>query len=76
MFGKAIRFNSEIRTAALALGVRLCWDMPIRSGDLYLAMRNTGVKLLTCFSVGDGFIIPEEKAYLYDFEECVKVEEV
>ncbi|MBI4120776.1 MAG: hypothetical protein HY457_00770 [Parcubacteria group bacterium] len=49
----------------------------IQVGDLYVAERNTGPKLLTCKSVNEegGWIIATTLNYPYDIGECVKVEE-
>ena len=50
---------------------------PIAPGDLYLAKKNTGWKLLTCKSFHKaGFIVPEESGqYCYDLCDCHKVEQ-
>lgn len=49
----------------------------IKQGDLYLAERNTGIKLLTCEEVNpSGWIVPKEKDYCYDVPECIKVIEI
>ena len=50
-------------------------EKKIRSGDLYVAERNTGPELLTAKKiVEDGeFIIPTCNGYPYDIYECVKV---
>ena len=47
----------------------------IKSGDLYMAKRNTGWHLLTCekFNKKDNYIIPKECAYCYDSWECFLV---
>lgn len=44
----------------------------INPGDLYLAERNTGVKLLTCqrHNLDAGCVFPVENAYVYDTCEC------
>ena len=69
----------DIEKAAKELGVEVSklshWDEPISPGDMYLAGRNTGVKLLTCWKVNEDLfcIHPKEKAYPYDFSECFKV---
>lgn len=66
--------NRDVLNAyALDLDVRLGWGTPIRPGDMYLAKRNTGIHLLTCKSVGEGFVVPVENAYSYDFNECVLI---
>jgi len=52
---------------------------PIQPGDLYLAERNTGPKLLMCEKVVNNYrgepsyIVPTEIAYCFDAWECVKV---
>lgn len=60
-------------------------EREIRKGDLYIAERNTGPKLLTAAEVikpGEGpngygnWIMPTCTAYSYDIPECVKVVEV
>lgn len=52
-------------------------DGEIQPGDLYVAQRNSGPKLLTCLRVNnyDGWIVPVDRAYCYDINECVKVRE-
>lgn len=52
-------------------------DEPIRPGDLYVAERNAGPKLLTCHRVNNTgrWIVPLDYAYSYSFSECVRVEE-
>ena len=46
----------------------------IRQGDYYIALRNTGPKLLTCREVDKrGWVVPVELAYCYDTYECLKV---
>lgn len=53
-------------------------DDPIQPGDTYLAERNTGPHLLTCWRVHDkNWIVPvEEEAYCYDTWECIKIVKV
>jgi len=55
---------------------------PLLPGQLYIAKRNTGWKLLTCKSVTmmkspmetePDFIVPQEMAYCFDSWECFKV---
>jgi len=57
--------------------VRIDPEAEIVPGDLYIAERNTGPKLLTCrkvFPVGEGgYIVPVESAYAYSICECRKV---
>lgn len=47
----------------------------INKGDLYMAKRNTGWKLLTCERLSDdgSFVVPVELAYCFDVWECYKV---
>ncbi|MDP2668984.1 MAG: hypothetical protein Q8P07_04085 [bacterium] len=42
-------------------------------GDLYVAERNTGPKLLTVKSFGRDCVFPTCSAYAFDIWECVKV---
>lgn len=51
----------------------LDWETEIVSGDLYIAKRNTGWKLLTCKEVKNDIVFPVESAYPYNYHECVKV---
>lgn len=55
--------------------VKIDPDGEICPGDLYLARRNTGWKLLTCRKnvKNEGFIAPQENAYCFDTHECYKV---
>lgn len=58
-------------------GVQLKMDpSEIEPGDIYVAERNTGPKLLTAKEVDTeiGCIFPVEQEYPYDIPECVKVE--
>ncbi len=50
----------------------------IEVGDLYVAERNTGPKLLTAGFIDEtlGWIRPTRNAYPFDIGECVKVCEV
>lgn len=45
----------------------------INSGDLYVAERNTGPKLLTAKEVTPRWIVPTSIDYVYNLDECVKV---
>lgn len=49
----------------------------LSKGDLYLAERNQGPRLLTCEKVfagsGQGWVQPKEPAYCYNLYECFKV---
>lgn len=59
-------------------GIKLIMDNgSINRGDLYVAERNTGPKLLTAerINVDWGFIVPTTMNYAYDTRECVKVRE-
>lgn len=49
----------------------------IGHGDIYVAERNSGPKLLTCerHDHTNGWIVPRENDYPYDTWECVKVKE-
>jgi len=53
-------------------------DGSIQKGDLYFAQRNQGPKILTARSINveDSWVVPNEPAYVYDLDECVKVEEI
>ncbi len=65
--------NEKLKERAEELGLEVS-DDPIQPGDLYLAERNTGPKLLTCRSVNTrGWIVPVENAYCFDTWECAKV---
>ena len=47
----------------------------LRTGDTYVAGRNTGPHLLTVDKLCDGgWISSKEDAYPYDLQECYKVE--
>lgn len=59
--------------AAKELGVEIISE-PITPGDLYLAGRNCGVKLLTCRKVDPrNWIESTTPDYSYDTWECKKV---
>lgn len=60
---------------AKELNLELIWDDEIIPGDLYLAERNQGVKLLEAKEIKDGYIVPTTLAYCYDIFECCKVKE-
>lgn len=53
-------------------------ELPIRNGDLYIAERNTGPKLLIARDVDfvNDWIAPTCDEYFYDINECVRVVEV
>ena len=53
-------------------------DSEIMPGDVDIAERNSGPKLLTAQSVHvkDGWIVPTSLDYPFDLGECVKVREV
>lgn len=64
--------------AAKELGVEIV-NEPIQPGDLYLAGRNTGIKLLTCKAVEPhprDWIVPTTMDYSFDTRECMKVCEI
>ncbi len=62
--------------AAKELGVEIL-DEPIQPGDLYLAGRNTGIKLLTCKKVDPRHWIEATTLdYSFDTWECKKVREL
>ncbi len=69
--------RKSIVKAAQDLGLTLLPNEEIKPGDLYLAERHTGPKLLTCRVVDKehGWIGAVEKAYPYDIHECFKVKE-
>jgi len=48
-------------------------DEEIKSGDTYVAGRNTGPHLLTARKVVSGCIFPCEAEYAFDIYECRKV---
>jgi len=53
-------------------------DGTVREGDLYIAERNSGPKLLTAkrIDIENGWIVPVDRyAYPYNIGECVKVKE-
>ena len=68
----------KIEKRAEEMGFAISPD-PIQSGDMYLAERNSGPKLLICDRViytelGDpDYIVPTEIAYCFDVRECVKL---
>lgn len=65
----------------MALVVRDCYGnrkeigRELQPGDIYVAERNTGPKLLTVKAINPGgWIVPQEWGYTFDTHECVKVE--
>ena len=65
---------SEVIEAACALDLTPHWGVPVRKGDMYLAARNTGAKLLICARVDHrGWVEPVEVEYAFNWSECVKV---
>lgn len=66
-----------ISERAKELGFMTSMD-PIQPGDLYLAERNSGPHLLTCYKANEeeGWIVPVERAYCFDTNECIKIVEV
>jgi hypothetical protein len=67
----------DFLSAAKEIGVEFL-ARPVQDGDLYLASRNTGIKLLTARKVdhGNGWVVPVEPAYVYDIHECQAVVEI
>jgi hypothetical protein len=72
--------NLEVEIEGLKL--KLCKD-EIKPGDMYVAERNSGPKLLECEKVVEdqGYIVPKMNAdgkveYPYDIWECRKVERI
>jgi len=45
----------------------------LQNGDDYVGARNS-VNLLTVERIEQGWVVPREDAYFFDFGECVKVE--
>jgi hypothetical protein len=74
-WGVRIESNPKIQQTLLELELIPHWGEPIRQGDLYLAIRNTGPRLLTCKFLGEGCVHSVELAYSFDFSECVKITE-
>ena len=69
----------QIEQAAIDLGVVLLREEKLKRGDLYLACRNDGPKLLTVLLVNKtfGYVIPLERGeYAFNIDECVKIEEM
>ncbi len=65
--------NQDYLDAAKMLGVDIVKG-PIEPGDMYLAGRNTGIKLLVCMSVHKkAWIVPTTIACSYNTWECRKV---
>lgn len=71
---KALRNNEVIDIEGIKLKMD---DGEIKTGDLYVAERNAGPKLLTAkrIDLKIGCIFPTCDAYPYDLGECVKVVE-
>jgi hypothetical protein len=73
--GKSMRRRVDVEdyiAAANSLGLEFI-ARPVQKGDMYLAGRNTGIKLLTAKEVDHdrSWIVPEEfPFYLYDTWEC------
>jgi hypothetical protein len=65
-----------LERAAADLAVSLQRGAPIRPGDMYFGIRNTGPKLLTCRELGEACVFPIENGYAFDFSECVKIEQI
>lgn len=66
----------DLEDAAIFLGVRIL-DRPVQVGDMYLAGRNTGVKLLTATRIDHRrWVENAEGFYPFDTWECVPVEDI
>jgi hypothetical protein len=74
-----IQHDLDTRGGVLFEGVRLRKTKDgadLLPGDTYVAERNSGPKLLTVREINhiQGWIIPQENAYVFDIYECVGVE--
>jgi len=69
------KWRERVEQLAEELDVELCWNEPIRAGDLYIAARNTGPHLLECRALGMACVFPVGIGYAFDFPECVLVRE-
>lgn len=68
--------RADIDAAAASLDLRVL-DRIVQVGDLFLAGRNTGIKLLTAKTVeARHFVTSVEGAYPYDTWECYPVEDI
>lgn len=68
--------RQDYQDAAAFMGLRIL-DRPVEVGDLYLAGRNTGIKLLTASKIDPRHWVESvEGAYPYDCSECMPVEEI
>ncbi|OGZ99474.1 MAG: hypothetical protein A3A28_01875 [Candidatus Sungbacteria bacterium RIFCSPLOWO2_01_FULL_47_32] len=83
--GREYRTISALASGEVVIldGISLKMDEgEIESGDLYVAERNTGPKLLTARAITrdnsfcGGIVFPTTLDYAFDFCECVKVREV
>lgn len=74
-WGTRIWDNERIKQAADDLGVDLFYGEPIRPGNMYFGMRNTGPHLLTCRTLAEACVYPTTVAYPFNFNECVLVRE-
>lgn len=64
----------QILQVAIDLEVKIDFDSSqIKPGDLYFAVKNTGVKLLTCKSNNGSFVVPIENNYWYNLCDCVRI---
>jgi len=75
-FGPNMKKENELQIlqAAINLGVQISFDAwNIKPGDLYFAVKNTGVKLLTCKSNNGSFVVPIENNYWYNLCDCVRI---
>lgn len=67
--------QKQLEREALALEVKLL-DRPPEIGEMYLAGRNTGVKLLRCRLISNGAVYSDDQfAYPYDIDECRAIKE-
>lgn len=82
MIQQILREKGEVEFEGMKLRYLGEWR-DLKPGDIYVAERNSGPKLLTVREVketfGDenqwvGAVFPVEVAYPYDLSECVKVE--
>ena len=64
----------EVTLVANALKVTVQHFATISPGDMYLAIRNTDVKLLQCEKVQNGIVYPTTPDYPFDIGDCVRVQ--
>jgi len=70
---RALRYGEIVDIEGIKLRMA---EGEIAPGDLYVAERNTGPKLLTAKVINFNIIIPTDGEYPYSINECVKVKEV